>query len=79
LDGLALVVGKLLQLLVLVERRVGGTEAGISGGVDALLLAVVDKLRSVFLLAMYNVQNGPGKLTKGCWGGAQSGSRQGWS
>jgi hypothetical protein len=47
LDRLALVVGKLLQLLVLVEGRVGGTKAGVGGGVDALLLAVVKELGSI--------------------------------
>jgi len=46
LDALALVVGKLLQLLVLVEWRVGGAEAGVGSGVDALLLAVFEELRS---------------------------------
>jgi hypothetical protein len=45
LDGLALLLGELLELLVLVERRVGGTKAGVGGGVDALLLEVAQKLR----------------------------------
>jgi hypothetical protein len=46
LDGLALVVGELLELVVLVEGRVGGTKAGVGGAVDALFLAVVEKLGS---------------------------------
>ena len=48
LDGLALLLGELLELLVLVEGRVGGTKAGVGGGVDALLLEVVEKLGSVY-------------------------------
>jgi hypothetical protein len=44
LDALALVVGELLELLVLVQRRVGGAEAGVGSRVDALLLAVVEEL-----------------------------------
>jgi hypothetical protein len=44
LDALALVVRELLQLLVLVQRRVGGAEAGVGSRVDALLLAVVEEL-----------------------------------
>lgn len=47
LDGLALLLCELLELLVLVERRVGGTKAGVGGGVDALLLEVVEELGSV--------------------------------
>ena len=48
LDGLALLLGELLELLVLVEGRVGGTKAGVGGGVNALLLEVVEKLGSVY-------------------------------
>ena len=44
LDGLALLLGELLELLVLVKRRVGGTKAGVGGGVDALLLEVAQQL-----------------------------------
>jgi hypothetical protein len=47
LDSLALLLRELLELVVLVERRVGGTEARVGGGVDALLLEVGDKLRPV--------------------------------
>jgi hypothetical protein len=49
LDSLALLLRKLLELVVLVERRVGGTEARVGSGVDALLLEVGDKLRPVQL------------------------------
>jgi hypothetical protein len=44
LDGLALVVSKLLELLVLVQWGVGRAEARVGGGVDTLLFAVVEKL-----------------------------------
>jgi hypothetical protein len=47
LDSLALLLCELLELVVLVERRIGGTEARVGGGVDALLLEVGEKLRSV--------------------------------
>ena len=43
-SGLALALCNLLQDLVVGERRVGGTKAGVGSAVDALLLAVVDEL-----------------------------------
>lgn len=50
LDCLALLVGKLLEFLVLVERRVSRAQTGVGGGVNALLLKVAKELRSVILL-----------------------------
>lgn len=47
LYGLAIAVCELLELLVFIQRRVGGSEARVGGAVDALLLAVVEKLRSM--------------------------------
>lgn len=43
--GLALVLSDLCEGLVVGKRRVGGAEAGVGSGVDALLLAVVEELR----------------------------------
>jgi hypothetical protein len=77
LDGLALVVGELLELVVLVEGRVGGTKAGVGSAVNALLLAVVEKLGSAVMLAFVLLFTLPAQLTKGCWGGARLGSQRG--
>lgn len=41
LHRFALAVGQLLELFVLVEGRVGGAKARVSGGVDALLFAIL--------------------------------------
>jgi hypothetical protein len=51
-----LVVGEFLQLLILVKRRVGGAEAGVGGGVDALLFAVVKKLRPRTCQLVYSMK-----------------------
>lgn len=53
LNRLSLAVGELLELLVLVERRVGGAEAGVGGAVDALLLAVVEELGAAFTISFH--------------------------
>jgi hypothetical protein len=47
LNSLALLLSQLLELIILVEWRVGGAEARVGGGVNALLLEVVEKLRPV--------------------------------
>jgi hypothetical protein len=47
LDGLALLLSELLELLILVKRRVGRTKAGVGGGVDTLLFEVVEKLGTI--------------------------------
>jgi hypothetical protein len=49
---LALLLCELLELFVFVERRVSGTEARVRGGVNALLLAVVEELRPISSLAL---------------------------
>lgn len=54
LDRLALALGKLLELLVLVERRVGGTKARVGGAVDALFLAVVEQLGSASIVSFWH-------------------------
>lgn len=59
--GLALALGDLLKDLVVGERRVGGAEAGVGGGVDALLLAVVEELgRGVVGVELDLVDGGDG-------------------
>lgn len=42
--GLALGLGNLLKSLVAGKRAVGGAKARVGGGVDVLLLAVLDEL-----------------------------------
>jgi hypothetical protein len=55
LDSLPFLLGELLELLVLVERRVGGAETGVGSGVDTLLLEVVEQLRPRYSSQSYTI------------------------
>ena len=59
---LALLLSQLLERLVLVERRVGGAEAGVCRGVDVLLLEVVDELGGGVVGVQLDLVNGGGDL-----------------
>lgn len=52
LDRLFLVLGKFLELLVLVERGVSGAETRVGGAVNALVLAVVEELGPVWTVSL---------------------------